>query len=200
MKEILHNSVSNHHTGAGQVVALVGFDDEAQTFLVADPWNAQFGGKVAGLRAISYQEFSCIIVNCTLGVTSAAFPLKIGIEISPLSGSTSLVDAFVSLRAPKPLKPKAVVLKDVWASIQVPSGLALTSEIRQNYSTLAPNEIAHFQWEVAENDAVDGKIAIAIAAIAHASDPYPYSEVIGTSASIDVKSLKHVPEHETTLV
>lgn len=174
----------------GHVVAVVGYDDETDTMIVADPWDRErFGGEDGGVRAAPHTELALRWVNATLDKAMAVFPLAIELSTATLGEDTSALRADVRLCSPAPqVGLAATTLSEIAATVKVPDGIELLSDGRQAADLLAPGESTRFTWHLRHAAPVEGTLEVAVAAVAEGSDPYEFRDVVGTSVAARVRS------------
>jgi hypothetical protein len=179
-----------HVDKEGHVFAVIGYDHDAERFLIADPWDTErFGGDDGGVRSVPETELGLRWVDSTLDQVMIVHPLDVRVEATALSEDVTEITARVALRAPAPhVRSGATTAEDLAASISLPSGLELLSERRQGAAILPAGDAVSLTWTVRETAAADGPVEIAIAAVAHGDDPYPFSDVVGTCATATVRS------------
>ncbi len=181
----------------GHVVAVVGYDDERGTFELADPWDIErFGGHDGGLRSVPEIELGLRWVNSTYDKAMFVFPLYVGLAATVLSEDTAIIEATIGLQPPAPqVRCAAVGLQHLHAMISTPSGVTLLGDREQHLAALNSDDQHCFRWPIRVDYRVQGEIRVAVASVAHGNDPYPFSDVVGTVASMDV-----VHESPTTMV
>jgi hypothetical protein len=84
----------------GHAVLIVGYDDERQEFTLADPWDRRWGGVKSGLRTMSYNELSMVIMDSSKDITQVLCPLEVTVAERDEDGQRML-DVTSGFYAPK---------------------------------------------------------------------------------------------------
>lgn len=179
----------------GHVVAIVGYDDEDETFILADPWNKEMGGERTGIYKMPYPQFGHENVDGTLDAMTVPIPWDMKIEYPDNPDGEFTLKAEITYSAPAPLSKSYYHLHDCHAKINLPQGLDLVDEeIKQlgELGTLAPGETVSIEWKVeATNEIISEEISLQARGIVSSEDPYTYSDVIGNKG---VTSISLVPK------
>jgi hypothetical protein len=171
----------------GHVVAVVGFDGDR--LLIADPWDTEtFGGAEGGLRSVDHRDLGLRFVNGTKDKAILAFPLDVKLTCEGTGDSSCILRADVALRAPSPqIRLGATMLRDVSAAVTLPAG-AWTDTHRRELGAISAGDSATATWEIGHDAVVEGEIAVAVAGIARGTDPYPFEDVVGSQATVMVRT------------
>lgn len=173
----------------GHVVAVVGYDDDSDTFLIADPWDTErFGGEQGGLWHLRAQDLGLLQVNSSLGKLVPVGRLPIKLDVTQDGSLHHRVRATVAFTSGYPATPAIDYVDRVEASLRYSDGVTLESDRRLRCDTVAPTETPCFEWLIAvEEDLETVEIEVAVAAGVHSEDPYSWSDVIGGCAGISLK-------------
>lgn len=181
----------------GHVVAIVGYNDEDDTFVIGDPWRAEWGGSRHGLTSLTSQDLALLLCNTTACFAAMPAPMTVAVRIEVVGPSTS--ELVLSVGAPRHPHAKCELrsITELNASIRLPIGLT-SDEVRQSADLITPEGDAQFTWVIEEHNSVDGEIEIAIAGLGLGYDPYPFKDIVGSQARIAVRSVldAHVREHQ----
>ncbi|WP_369373626.1 C39 family peptidase [Promicromonospora sp. Populi] len=182
----------------GHVVAIVGYDDDADTFLIGDPWRHEWGGERHGLTTLTAQDVALLLCNTTADFAAMAAPMKMAVHIEAVGPTTS--EVVVTVGAPRHPHAKCELrsITELNASIKLPDGLSC-DEVRQSADLITPESDARFTWAVQEHNPVDGEIEIAVAGLGLGYDPYPFRDVVGSRARIAVRSVLDAQVRERQL-
>lgn len=176
----------------GHVVAIIGYNDDEQVFLIADPWNAEFGGERSGIWKMPYMQMPIELVDGTLDAMTIPVPWDMSVEYPERPGGEFIIKGRLTYNAPTPLSTSYYHLHECYAKINLPACLNLLDEqIKKmgDLGTFSPGETIEIEWKVAPiAEKIDGKISIQGRGIISNSDPYQYSDVIGNigEASISI--------------
>jgi hypothetical protein len=183
----------------GHVVAVVGYDDDKDTFLIGDPWRAEWGGDRHGLTTLTAQDLALLLCNTTACFAAMPAPMTMAVRIEAVGPRTS--ELVVTVGAPRHPHAKCELrsITQLNASIKLPDGLSC-DEVRQSADLITPESDAQFTWAVEEHNPVDGEIEIAVAGLGLGYDPYPFSDVVGSRVRISVRSVVDAQVRERQLV
>jgi hypothetical protein len=181
----------------GHVVAVVGYNQERRTLLVADPWErARPDHPHAAIVEETEEEGTgTVVVDCTLDFTTTPMPLPVSISIVSTDVDRVLVVATLSLTQRGHLKPAVSLLDHVQVSIALPAGLELEDGgPRRAIGSLGTGDSSTVEWRVRQTGPVDGQLSVAVASLAVGCEPYEFRDVVGGQASLAVRSVATSPE------
>jgi hypothetical protein len=182
----------------GHVVAVVGYDDQDGTFLVGDPWRAEWGGRRHGLTTLTAQDLALLLCNSTACFAAMPAPMTMSARIEAVTPTTSNLVVTVGAPGHPHARCELRSITDLNASIKVPIGL-ICEQTRQWADLVTPEGDAELTWVMEEHDPIDGEIEIAVAGLGLGYDPYPFQDVVGSRARIAVRSVLDAPVRERQL-
>ncbi|RGR78784.1 C39 family peptidase [Heyndrickxia coagulans] len=172
----------------GHVVAIIGFDDYEQVFLLADPWKKS--GERSGIVKMPYTVFSAHTVDGTLDAMSIPLPWEMSLNIPETPEGIFEITAKITYTCPVPLSRSYNHLHNCKAKISVPEGIILHDEEVKSFGkmgTFAPGETIELKWRAeATREILDKEISVQVRGIVSSDDPYPYSDVIGQKGSVTI--------------
>lgn len=160
----------------GHAVLLVGYDDDRQAFLLADPWNTEWGGTHSRKRWLSYHEMSMVVVDGTKDLTMIVAPLAVDAVDVEVDGEPAL-DLKVGFYA-----PQAIVMD---RQNQIVS--RVVAELSDDRRTIT-GEIDG-EWRVGETAALrlsglsqlTGELSLTVRAVIGGDRPYPYRDAVSVT-------------------
>ncbi len=184
-EDMLHYRVDRE----GHVVAIIGYDDEQREVIVADPWNKDFGGSKGGTWRLSYEDLASTVVDATLDAVTIPVPWELTLEIPEDAEGEFEITAKIHYACPAPLAKSYYHLHNATATLVMPVGLDLKSPATQTLGGngfFGPGDTATVTWRTEASAAVNGEIVLNAQGTISSTDPYPYEDVIGQSASYSV--------------
>ncbi|MCL6451604.1 MAG: PQQ-like beta-propeller repeat protein [Acetobacteraceae bacterium] len=167
----------------GHVVLIVGFDDEARSCLVMDPWDRdRWGGARGGLTALPYDLMRLMLVDYSLGGAVVLMPWRIETRWpqSLTPGEWAEVTAAVTYVHPEPVAAPEHGVRLCQVLLEVPGGMEVGSrnpaEVRGG---LPVGETRRASWKVRVSGPVEGEAIVTARGLITPRDPYPYCDVIG---------------------
>ncbi|GAA1874007.1 C39 family peptidase [Myceligenerans crystallogenes] len=182
----------------GHVVTVVGYDDENDTFLIGDPWRAEWGGDRHGLTTLTAQDMTLLLCNSTACYAAMPAPMTMSARIEAVGPTTNQLVVTVGTPRHPHARCELRSITDLNASIKLPAGLA-AGQTRQWADLITPDGDAEITWVIEEHAPADGEIEIAVAGLGAGYDPYPFTDVVGSRARIAVRSVLDAPVRERQL-
>jgi len=167
----------------GHGVLVIGYDHEARTFTIADPWNPQWDGKLAGTRSISYEDLAMQCVDSSKDFYMVLAPLTVDARINrDCRQGTSTLLIKVGFYS-----PDAIVMDQ---GDQTIDSVELELRFQRDMSSVRKSsmegrwhvgEHAVFQIPLFAEDAVGGICHIKAKAVVSGARPYQYRDHIEVS-------------------
>ncbi len=184
----------------GHVVALVGYDDDTNDIIVADPWNNKWGGTRGGLTRINFDVFAAYEVNCTRSAISFSIPWKIELNIpdSVSEGEVFEIESNIHYTAPNFIPNSENHVHALHSKLHLPDGIVLVQDKdvkRVGDGYFQPHETKSVNWLVkCEKLPSNRNVEVSVKGIVSSMDPYPYSDILGAkqSTNINVKESSSV--------
>jgi hypothetical protein len=174
----------------GHVGAFVGYDHERGKLVIASPWNAaQLGGEHSGPMEEDEEEGAgTISMNSSCDYACTAVPLPVALTVGQLSENVSVVRAELSLTLPHTMRCSVSSIEGLRVSLALPEGLEMIGDQRREVPLLAPGETHTVEWTVRETAPVQGELRVAAVGLAHGTEPYRFTDVVGGQAKLSVRS------------
>lgn len=117
-------------------------------------------------------------------------PLPVAIDVAHVAESVIEIRAAVKVGLPHAMRASVSGLEDVVAGIALPDGIELTDgDGRRGVDVLPAGEMTTLRWTATVSPDVRGRIEIAVAGTVRGTEPYAFSEVVGSQASLTVRSV-----------
>lgn len=189
----------------GHVVAVIGYDDEKQELILADPWDhKRWKGDRGGIVTKSYEEMMNRTVDCTLGFIMVPLPWNIKASMPNLlpENQPITLHAYVEYPCPEPLLKSEKHVSNCHVKLELPTGLELVNPeeaiqpLGDGY--FQPGDTKEVKWTVVRRGPVNGSIRIRARGIVTNTDPYPYSDIIGISGVAHITTINSNGEYTVT--
>ncbi|OUC03756.1 hypothetical protein BK784_01825 [Bacillus thuringiensis serovar medellin] len=173
----------------GHVVAIIGYDEQEQVFLLADPWNKS--GERTGIIKMPYEQFSIQNVDGTLDAMTIPVPWEMSLEVPENPEGVFDITAHITYTCPTPLSQSYNHLHNSRIKISLPEGITLVQdEAVKSFGemgTFAPGETIEIKWRAeVTKEIVNKEIVVQVRGIVSSDDPYSYSDVIGQRGTLTV--------------
>jgi len=168
----------------GHAVLIVGYDDERAAFLLADPWNKDWGGIHSRKRWLGYNEMSMVIVDGTKDVAILPTPLEVDVEEVDCREETA-IDIGVSF-----YNPNAIVMD---RANQIISNVDV--EISDGLKSMSVSVTG--EWHVGEEASLritgleallSGKVILTVKAEIGGDRPYRYRDTVSVSQPLRLRT------------